>query len=221
MGGFSFAQTESPPEDSQEIQEEHDTKNLNELLREYSKDQEKVLRDAEYIQGAEATTDLPEEVTHKTIVKKVQDPKKLKKMKYSEAITIALMPLQKLSEKELIRLLNEKTTDSSIKKYIDQFPKLTVFTVRLIKSKDALPSLTKIADDEDRFIRFAAIMISTILFSFFLKRLMRREGRSILKAVSLWFLRFMIVSSLRLAIVLYFFSEEITPTFKIALETFF
>lgn len=238
MGGFSFAQTDSTnPEVQklQEVQEEHDTKNLDKLLKDYSKDQEKVLRDAENIPTTESASDLADadedapksnpktktKIFDSSIFKRSDDPNALKKIKYSQAMKIALEPLQKMTEKELIKLLYENTSGSGVRQYIDQYPKIAVFTVRLIKSRDALPNLARILDDEDKVIRFIGIMISTILFAFFLKRLMKRQGRTILQAVSFWFLRFMIISSLRLAVILYFFSEEISPTFNIAFKTFF
>ncbi len=229
LGPHSFAQTESPKTETThaDIQEEHDTKNLDKLLKDYSRDQEKVLKDAENIPKAEETSDIPANVSAKTkifdssIFKRNQDPKDLKKIKYSQAMKIALEPLQRMSEKELIKLLYENTSGSAARVYVERYPKLAVFAVRLIKSEDALPGLAKIADDEDRFIRFLGIMLSTILISFSLKRLMKREGRTVLKAVSLWFLRFVIISSLRLAVLLYFFSEEVSPIFKIDFKTFF
>jgi hypothetical protein len=153
--------------------------------------------------------------------KKKIDPKGLKKIKYSDALRVTLEPLQKMSEAELVALLKDNTKGSSAEEYINRFPKLVVFAVRLIKDKEAIPSMARILDDQDRLISFSGIMLATILFAFFLKRFMKREGRSIGKALGLWFLRFLIISALRFGITLYFFSAELEPMFKIASKTFF
>ncbi|MDD4976862.1 MAG: hypothetical protein PHY93_21085, partial [Bacteriovorax sp.] len=138
-----------------------------------------------------------------------------------EALKVTLGPLQKMSERELVQLLRDNTKGSSAEDYINRFPKLVVFTVRLIKDKEAIPSMARIIDDQDRLISFTGIMLTTILLAFLLKRFMKEEGRSIANALGFWFLRFLIISSLRFAIVLYFFSAELKPMIRIASKTFF
>jgi hypothetical protein len=228
----------APNQDQDQIEEGHDTKNLDNLLKNYNKDKEKVLKDAAKILETDESDDKTNEeiglnqsnsaVDKDVVLKKspknfknIIDPKTLKKTKYSEALGIALGPLQKMSEKELMALLKENTVGSSASKYIEKLPKLAVFTVRLIKDKDALPSLAKILDDQERLIRFLGIMVSTMLFGFILRRLMKREGRSILKSVSLWFVRFLVISAMRFAIIIFFFSSELAPLMSITKETFF
>jgi hypothetical protein len=224
-----------------QVQEDHDTKNLDKLLIDYNKDSEKVLKDASKIIQKDEGSDLPKteldvgqsnDPEEQAIVKKADlsmfdlskkkiDPKGLKKIKYSDALRVTLEPLQKMSEAELVALLKDNTKGSSAEEYINRFPKLVVFAVRLIKDKEAIPSMARILDDQDRLISFSGIMLATILFAFFLKRFMKREGRSIGKALGLWFLRFLIISALRFGITLYFFSAELEPMFKIASKTFF
>lgn len=248
IGPSIFAQTDTSisatsddaTQNKNQIEEEHDTKNLDKLLIDYNKDQDQVLKDAAKIiqkddngeltnkeLGVEQNNDSDERPALKKAdlsmfdLKKRVDPNSLKKMQYADALRVALEPLQKMGEVELIKLLKENSKGSTAEVYIDRYPKLAVFTVRLIKSKEALPGLAQIIDDQDRLIHFAGIMITTILIAFFLKRLMKREGRSVGKALGLWFLRFLIISFLRLGIILYFFSTELAPTFNIATKTFF
>jgi hypothetical protein len=217
-----------------QIDEDHDTQNLDKLLIDYNKNQEKVLKNAAQFIPKESSSEITdqeleliqstgqndeEKVLRKKTKKKISP--NLKKIKYSEALKVALEPLQKMSESELIKLLKDNTKDSSAADYINRFPKLAIFTVRLIKDKDALPNMAKILDDQDRLIHFAAIMITTMIFAFFLKYLMKGEGRSVFKALSFWFLRFLIISSLRIGIIFYFFSIELAPIVNITTKTFF
>lgn len=230
--------------DSQDIQNEvHDTKKLDKVLQDYNKDTQKVQQDAEVIKAMQDTGELSEEELDKgqladpeleksykqaqnilgDAMGKVHKGKKqdLKGIKYSEAIKTTLKPLQKLSEDELLTMLKENTKGTAAGEYVERFPQLMVFTVRLIKDREAIPSFVSVMDDQDRLIRFSGLMIATILVGFFLKRFMKREGRSVAAALGVWFLRSLIMFSLRLGIIIFFFGEELTPAFNVALRTFF
>ena len=223
---FADSNSETNPDT---IQEDHDTKNLDKLLSDYNKDQKKVLDDSAKIIKNDDNNDLTEKelgvnqnanVIKSSLFKKV-DPTSLKKIKYSEALKVAIEPLQKMSEPELVNLLKENSKNSTAAVYISRYPKVTLFTVRLIKDKEALPNLGKILDDEQNLIRFSGMMLTTIIFGFFLKQFMKKDGRSIVLAISLWFFRFLIINSFRIGILIYFFGPELTPAFKIATKTFF
>ncbi len=224
------------------IEEDHDTKNLNKLLQDYNKDSEKVIKDAATIKDMEATGEVSDkdlgngavinpdnenalDEAHKVVFEKANFKKRLEvpkaNGKYSDQVRIALTALQSLPEAELLEKLKETIKGTSTEVYFTRNPKFTVFMVRLIKSPDAIPKIVSIADDQDKLIRFIGIMVSTILVGFFLKRFFKKEGRSVLAALGFWFLRFLILSALRFAIILYFYGAEITPTLNIAAKTFF
>ena len=143
-----------------------------------------------------------------------------RKSDYSGAVRLALTPLQKLSEKDLLKQMDENTKNSPMRPYIDQFPNIIVFAVKLIKDKESLPSIAKIAEDRDRLIRFSGFMLATFILGFFLKKLMHREGRSFIKAVFYFFLRLYIMLAVRIYIIYYFFSAELTPAAKVFKQTF-
>lgn len=205
-------------EDTKQIQieEEHDTKNLDKLLIDYNKDQEKVLKDAAKILEKNEGDEIDVKPSEKLSVKKA-----LVKPTYSESIKTALEPLQKMSEPELMTLLKENTKGSSAEKFVEYFPQMIVFAVRVIKDKDALPGLAKILDNKKSLIRLSSAMIATFIFGFILKKIMSKKGRSIAEAIGSWFLRFFIMTTLRLGITYVIFGAEIMPTVKVALKTFF
>jgi hypothetical protein len=235
-GPYSLAQTpsdnsQSAPEN--QIQEEHDTKNLNKLLKDYNKNQEKVLKDSETINEMESSSELSDKDLNSAksngtastslgdYFKKRIEPKDLKKVKYSNAVKLALEPLQKLKERELLTLLHENTKGSAAGTYIDRFPTFALFAVRLIKDPSALPSLASIADDSEKVINFIGVMLCTFLVAFILKRYTKKEGRPVMEAIGIWFLRFLIITSLRFGILMYFYSTELSPAFSIVSKTFF
>lgn len=226
-----------------EIQEDHDTQNLNKVLKEYNQDSEKVLRDAQKLVPKEEIEGLPDgelggekalnpddESNIETKARaakfdpnmlKKYDPKDMKNVKYSEMIRGLLEPIQKMPEKEIYKLLAETTKDTAADGYINSFPKIAVFMVSAIKDKEAIPSLVSMADDQDKAVYFGGTMLFTILFGILLKKFLKKEGRSIKEAIGLWFFRFCLITSLRLAIIIFFFGNELTPIVKIAARTLY
>ena len=216
--------------------ENHDTKDLDALLKRYNDDAKKVLDDASKLHEipAEGTTevteadinemrpdqDLESVVNNKLKGKKNKDRPKVISSDFSNSVRMALEPLQKMSEPELLKRLDEATKNSPIRPYMDQFPNITIFTVRLIRDKESIPSLANALEDKNRLIRFAGAMIATIIFGFILKKAMHREGRSFLKSVLYFFLRMMLMSFIRFGLIYYFFSEELAPAIKVFKQTF-
>lgn len=228
--------TEKPTESPQE---EHDTQDLEKLLKRYNTDSEKILKDADKLHNDTNTNEVKEseiesmprsEVTEThtrdafeevidTGLKSRHKPKVISS-EISNSVRLALEPLQKLSEKDLLKRLDEATKQSIARPYMEQFPNITIFAVRLIKDKESIPSMVKILEDRDRLIWFAGTMLFTIVFGFILKKVMHREGRSFLKAALYFFIRMYIVFAVRVAVVYYFYSVEFTPAAKVFKATF-
>lgn len=227
--------TAEPPE------EEHDTQDLEKLLKRYNTDSEKILKDADKLHSDTNTNEVKESEIESMPVSEVaaetsaprdafeevidtgfksrRKPKVISS-ELSNSVRLALEPLQKLSEKDLLKRLDESTKESPARPYMDQFPNITIFAVRLIKDTESIPSMVKILEDKDRLVWFAGAMLSTILLGFILKRLMHREGRSFLKAVLYFVIRMYIMFGIRVAIVYYFYSVEFTPASKVFKATF-
>lgn len=223
-------------------EENHDTKDLEALFKRYNTDSKKVLEDNSKIPAGDEV--LATEVKESEIeeMRPSEDPTKnatinaIKKVKedlakksaekegettdISRSVSIVLEPLQKLSEKELYKLIDDSTKNTAVRPYLEQFPNFTIFVVKLIKDKDSFPGLVKIVENRDRLIRFGGVMIATFIFGFILKRVMHREGRSFIKAAYYFLLRSWIMFAIRVYIVYYFFAPELTPAARVFKETF-
>jgi hypothetical protein len=222
---------------NKQITEDHDTHELNKVLSDYNKDQEKVLKDVSQLSNQAGATGRTEDdidvETSKPLLnenklpgifkpqKKLNKINEAPKVKYSEQLRLALVPLQSMKEEQLVFLLQENTKGTQAYTYIEKFPILALYAVRLIKDKDALPLLAKTLDNQEKYLKFVSCMISTFIFSFFLKRFLKRDGRTIIKSVSFWFVRFILVTLLRVWILFFFFTAEITPALNITTKTFF
>jgi hypothetical protein len=233
----SATDTESQASSDEEI---HDTKDLEKLLKRYNTDAKKVLEDSskiETIQDASTSevneldiekmkpSEAPSNAASVSVIKKLKGtfPEKRKEAipsNLSSSVRLALEPMQKLSEKDLLKRLDESTKSSAVRPYMDKFPNVPIFAVRLIKDKESIPSMVKILENRERLIEFAGIMIGTIIFGFILKRVMHREGRSFIKSAFYFILRMYIIFAIRVFIVYYFFSTELTPAAKIFKQTF-
>ncbi len=245
-GGLSFSQDpktqdSNPTAETQEI-EEHDTQDLEKLLKRYNTDSEKVLEDSgkiHNIQQEAATTEVKEadieEMRPSYILEKAKEEsiqrarqyqaKKEEELQkanasYAESVRVALEPLQKLSEAELLKRLDEGTKESPVRPYMDQFPNITLYAVRLIKDKESIPSVVKIVENKERLIQFGSVMLFTIIFGFILKRIMHREGRSFIKATFYFLIRVTFMMALRIGVVYYFYAKELTPAAKVFKKTF-
>lgn len=229
--------TDKPTSDPQE---EHDTQDLEKLLKRYNTDQETILKDAHKLHGDTGSNEVEEsEIDEMPASEIISNPKKrdaltevfeegIKSKKKSEilptklsnSVRFVLQPLQKLSEAELLKRFDEATTESAARPYINQFPNITKYFVRLIKDTESVPSMIKILEDKERLIWFFGVMLLTIVFGIFLKKFMHKEGRSFPKAALYFFVRLYIMFGIRVAVVYYFYSKEFTPAAKVFKATF-
>ncbi len=208
--------------------EQHDRQDLEQLLKRYNTDAEKVINDTSIIHETDplksemSDSEINEMSPYDIIEKRAHSlaSKNSKEMSLSDEIRIPLSKFQGFSEDELLKLLMENTKDSKFEPYMDRFPKFTLLMVRLIKDKEAIPSVVKIVENKDRLTWFTGVMISTFLLGFLLKRIMRKEGRSILGSIGNYMVRVLIMTVVRFMIIMYFFREELTPAFNIVNKTF-
>ena len=136
------------------------------------------------------------------------------------SVKMALEPLQSMSEEELIKRIKEGIKEPQMKAQVEKYPKFLIYTVKLIKDKEAVPSLVKIAEDRSRLIQFGSVMLFTIIFGFFLRKLFHREDRSFVGVIGFFFLRTFILLALRIYVINYIFSTELAPAIRI-LKTLF
>jgi hypothetical protein len=205
---------------------------VDEAMRDTKQQKESLLNAEKNILGKEKSKNIendldelpPEEAYIKKSVMQIYpstDPKIVKKMKISEAVNLALTPLQKVSEADLLKQLLENTKGTRAHDFFVRFPKLILYVVRLLRDKQALSDATKILEDRKKLIRYSAIMISTFILGILLSRFFRSNKESILYSITLFFIRLGIMFSLRAYILIYFYGSELSRSFDIFKETFF
>ncbi len=230
-------ETQAPPPT-----EDHDTKELDSLINKYNVNSEKVLDDASKLNQDEATVTVDDaaleemrpisilEDAKKAAFSKAQAELKKKEAEalaasqkgdFSLSVKMALEPLQSLTEEQLKQRLQDLLKDNPARHYFDKFPEIITLSVRLIKDKESIPSIVKIAADKNRLIEFVAVMLLTIIAGFFLRKLFHKEGRSFLGVIFFFILRVLILLALRIYIIYYYFHVELTPAAKIVMKTFF
>lgn len=243
----AFSQDKPSNDQNSEVQkeatqEEHNTKDLETLLKKYNTNPEKVVEDSSKLnnlQDSSAQTEVREsdinemrpddvissakELAIKNVEKRQKEKEALLKQANSNlalSVKMALEPLQSLSEEELIKRLKEGIKEPQLKAQVEKYPKILIYAVKLVKDKDAVPSLVKIVEDRSRLIQFGSVMLFTIIFGFFLKKLFNREDRSFIGIVGFFLLRTFLLLALRIYVINYFFSTELAPALRI-LKTLF
>lgn len=149
------------------------------------------------------------------------NPNELHKMKIHEAVKSALEPVQLLSEEELLRQLLENTKGSKTYDLLKSYPQLTLFSVKLIKHKTAIVDASKILENREKIVKFISVMLLSILFGLFLKKIVSTSTELFTRIIFFFFLRVLIMFVIRVAIVAYFFGNELSGVYQVFLQTFF
>lgn len=145
----------------------------------------------------------------------------LEKMKLSEAIRLAMGPLKKLSSNEMKSMILDQARGSKHYNLLIDFPKILDFFVGIIKDENAVPQMVKVIEDKEKLKKFAAVMLCSIVFGFIIARIISTKEKNIYKIVGLFFFRVLIMFSIRISIICYFYSEELSPAFNVFTRVLF
>jgi hypothetical protein len=148
-------------------------------------------------------------------------PDEIKKMKIHQAVEMILKPMQELTEQQLIGQLLENSRDSKLHDIFVDFPMITKFVVKLMRDKKAIPQASIILEDQKKLIKFSAIMICTIIFGFFLAKVLVTSTTILTRIFFFFILRTMIMFSIRIGLIVMFFGDELTPFFNLFMVHFF
>lgn len=144
----------------------------------------------------------------------------LDKMKLSEAMSLAMAPLKKMSSEDMKSMVLEQSRGSKYYNLLVQYPKFLSVIIELIKDDRAVPQMVKVIEDKDRLKTFAAVMLCSILFGFVVARIITTKDKNLFKIFGLFLFRVLFMISVRIGIIYYFFAEEIGPAFNVVLKVF-
>jgi hypothetical protein len=239
-GDLSFSNEQNPPNEVS-ADENHDTKDLNELLKKYNTNPDESLDSDSKVKNLDSSTvevdnkmieemrpsENPVDVAEtralknsKDIFSNLKSPEKKISQDFSNSVRILLEPIQKLSDFEIQKQIQLAIKDSPAREFLDKHPKYIDFAIKLIKDKESIPSMAKILDNKNRLIQFMGLMLFTFILGIFLKRFMHKEGRSFIKAAFYFIVRSYIMFSLRVFLVYLFYKEEFGPVIKLVKQSF-
>lgn len=142
----------------------------------------------------------------------------ISKMKLSDAIKLAIAPLRKMSSVEMRNMVLDHTRGQKYYFILVDYPKILDFIIELIRDENAIPHMVKVIENKDRFKIFVAVMLCSIIFGFVIARIVSTKEKNLKKIFALFVLRIIIMFSIRIGIVYYFFSEELTPAFNVLIK---
>lgn len=126
-------------------------------------------------------------------------------------IGLALKGFQRQSPDELRKELMGRAAGSFFEPLLIKFPKLLDFAVNILRDPIALPQLFKIPQDRNRLLIFIGINIALIILAKIVKKI--RDGKG---ALSRW----IVFTSLRIGVLIFFFKAELTPAYLVFKKTF-
>lgn len=145
----------------------------------------------------------------------------LDKMKLSEAMAMAMAPLKKMSSEDMKSMVLEQARGLKYYNLLVQYPKFLSVVIELIRDDRAVPQMVKVIEDKDRLKKFAAVMLCSILLGFVVARVISTKDRNLVKIFSLFIFRVILMMSVRIGIIYYFFSDELGPAFNVVTKVFF
>jgi len=122
----------------------------------------------------------------------------------------------KMADNQVKDLLKEKTKGTFAEGLFEKFPKIYDFLSGFLRSKEAMGSLLSITKDKTRLLYFGLCMLITFIAAFIIKKRDQNLGKSMILS---WFKRWLMFTAIRLSIIYYFFSDELSPIFKVFKET--
>ncbi len=206
------------------VLKDYSQKNPNENSKEIHKDvtdeelTEDELREFDEFSKAAVKESLPKKLPE---YKKDPIPTNLEERKLSENINFMLSPLRKLTDKELEDLLRLRIKESGAEKLYNLEPRIYPFTVKIIKDKEALSLLISISEDIPRLSKLMWLMIATFIVGYFFKRITSNKDQPFVTAIFYGSIRLFIMNCIRLMLIWWLYSKELSPTVKIFKEVFF
>jgi len=104
-------------------------------------------------------------------------------------------------------------------KFIKTFPKFIDFVVALMQDENALSKLLEMREDKKRLWNFFYIQIGLIVLSFLWRMSYRKKPFFSLEYITSAFTRTIAIWGLRLYAMIYFFGDELRPTYDLFVKT--
>lgn len=115
--------------------------------------------------------------------------------------------------------LTSSVSQTPAKFIIKIFPKFMTFFTNMVRSDNALLKLMSMLKDKDKLMKFLFVNIAIFILGIFILR--KKPGMSIMERMSRWLLKRGIITGLRISVLIFFFSNELAPTWAIAMNSFF
>jgi uncharacterized membrane protein SirB2 len=116
-------------------------------------------------------------------------------------------------------MMAQNISQTPAKPMLKIFPKFVDFVTHLLRSDTALLSLFNMVKDKKKLLHFLIVNVVIFIMGFFILR--KKPDLSFGQRFVRWFIKKGTLISLRVGVLIYFFSNEIGPTWTIAVNTFF
>lgn len=132
----------------------------------------------------------------------------------------ALISYRIIPENNLRLMLLQKMNGTSFYKFFIACPKVLLYITKLLRDENALPALYGIIKDRVRLFIFIIVNLVIVIIAWLIKRRLALRSRTLFERFRLWFLRFAIVLSVRVGVLILFFHQDLGPTWRIFVNVF-
>lgn len=225
--------------------ENHKTGDLDKLLDNYQRETDQILQDYSALEegiGGESNqfsdedletmeaagvgsrqkdsiSKAPLEGYRKNYFHALKKNKKGQVLTLEDRVSLALVPLQNLSDNDLRSFIQKSFKDSKVEELFNKYPSIVDKMIMIIRSDEVIPNFVKVIQDKDRLIYFVAAILCTFILSFLTKRIFYGPKSTFLGMCGGFILHSLFMMVVRLAVVYFFYKDELIPFVKIIYST--
>lgn len=142
------------------------------------------------------------------------------KEQMDKSVDILLAHYASMSEKEVSDEIIQNMDSKTLKNILIKFPKLNLFLARILKDKEAVKKIFALSSKTEELKKAGLWFLGTIFLGFILNKLLFRINQSLFSKLRSVFIRFVVLWSARITIIVYYYGENLAPAFKIFKKTF-
>lgn len=225
--------------------EDHKTGDLDKLLDNYQRESDQILQDYSALEGGldgdnkqfseedlemldqagvgqrqkQAILKSPESGYRKNYFHVLKKARSGKELTLDERVSLALVPLQNLSDADLKEFFHKSFKDSKIEELFNKYPVIVDKMILIIRSDEVIPNFVKMSQDKDRMIYFVSAILVTFIFGFITKRIFYGPKSSFLGMCGGFILHGFFMFLVRLGVIFFFYRNELTPLINIIYDT--
>jgi len=157
------------------------------------------------------------------IVSEIEKVERLiEKGRYSKAMSMVLKNMSGLNKESIKESIAKNNENKKIVKIFKKFPRLFDFMIEIVTDQKALPAAAKMIENKKKIFLFVCVNVALYLFGHMIKRFFNKNNeRTFLNTVWIHTKLGLMMISIRIMVLVYFFHSELGPTYNLTKKFLF